>query len=418
MITDSNRRYRLQRQIQCLLYCSVYLALAMTELTAAARQAQTPSLENIRRMVKKNEEAYSLIKMRHTIWLQGQPDEENEDHFAQSGSQTNTGGRKTGARPYSHIHGTWAQDGVRQHADTDRFYAEGEWAKGYLDVVDGEVLKRGSKPDLMAGGIAFMSEFDWSSVGPVLLGARLWTGRWSLGELLTPEYSVVHETIDIVDGHDTYIVDITNPKHPSYFQRAWIDVKRGMPLRLESYNVPDGSKQPMLLATVESIRLLQLTNGGWFPIEGVRSIYLPGGPRPSHIVVDVNSVTIRREDIPDSLFELTFPEGAQVNNSIVGSTKRLDRVADEMLASLNGRNAGAQDANAPTANFVSDTKPDGEPARAELHESRDITAPLASETTMSVSWIVIPAFLGTILLAITMIIARVRSRLSVGDVKR
>jgi hypothetical protein len=34
--------------------------------------------------------------------------------------------------------------------------------------------------------------------------------------------------------------------------------------------------------------------------------------------VDPNSITIRREDIPDSLFDISFPSGAKIYNAVKG----------------------------------------------------------------------------------------------------
>ena len=97
-----------------------------------------------------------------------------------------------------------------------------------------------------------------------------------------------------------------------------------MPLKIQHFGLNDpcnSNSRPH--SEVIGIKLHQLPNGGWFPVEGTRVSYRQK-PRPhqrlSHIVVDVNSITIQREDIPESLFEINFPEGAIIYNAILDIT--------------------------------------------------------------------------------------------------
>lgn len=97
-----------------------------------------------------------------------------------------------------------------------------------------------------------------------------------------------------------------------------------MPFKIQHYGLNDpSSSDSRPHSEVIGIKLHQLPNGGWFQVEGTRVSYRQE-PRPhqrlSHIMVDVNSITIQREDIPESLFDINFPEGARIYNAILGIT--------------------------------------------------------------------------------------------------
>ncbi|GAI10646.1 unnamed protein product, partial [marine sediment metagenome] len=111
---------------------------------------------------------------------------------------------------------------------------------------------------------------------------------------------------------------------PVHFGKVWIDRERGVALRVEYYESDPTSEQARLACRIESIKHHQLPNDGWVPVEGTRSLHGLDNNKvlSGHIVIDADTITIRREDIPESLFTITFPEGARVHNAITGQTPK------------------------------------------------------------------------------------------------
>ena len=98
-----------------------------------------------------------------------------------------------------------------------------------------------------------------------------------------------------------------------------------MPVYIEHYVINPDSGEEGLTSKIDSIELHELPNGAWIPIKGVRSIYFHDRVGSQHISVDPRTITIRREDIPDSLFDIQFPEGCQVYNAIIGAEDAIVR---------------------------------------------------------------------------------------------
>ena len=273
-------------------------------------------MEDIRDQVMRNERSFNLIKMSYgTQFDYTIPKSELE-------IERYTAGRKIGGRTYSYNVGIWAQDGVKQHSSLDSYYGPDNPGNCSVSIVNGEVMKQAAKPDLMRGGIDNMEKFRWSRIGPQHLGLRP-LGYYKLSELLAPENAVLHKEMELIGDREAYVIDAKRPfKEPPYYARIWIDRERYMPLKIQHYGFDDpSSSNARPQSEVIGIKLHQLPNGGWFPVEGTRVSYRQK-PRPHqrlyHIVVDVKSITIQREDIPESLFEINFPEGARIYNSISG----------------------------------------------------------------------------------------------------
>ena len=189
------------------------------------------------------------------------------------------------------------------------------------------------------------------------------------------------------------------------FTRVWIDRERSMPLRLEIYDRHPSSPKARMLSEVKSIELYQLPNGGWFQVRGTRILH-HRSPKPhlsfNHTTVDVNSITIKREDIPDSLFTIEFPEGAEVYNAITGVTTkggkvadpRLEDVIDESIKNLNDSNIEPKDS--PPSEQAPNEPPPNEPVSS-TEESRDTLAdvmPTVGKRSY-MAWILMPAFLSS-----------------------
>jgi hypothetical protein len=235
-----------------------------------------------------------------------------------------SGSRKIAGRKYSYNVGVWAQDGVKHHVSLDSYFGPNDLANSKVTIVNGKVTKSATKPDLMKGSIANRETFRWTRIGPQHLGLRP-LGRYKLSELLAPENAIVHEETEFIGDREAFIIDAKRPfQETPYYARIWIDVERCMPLKIQHYGLTDpSSANASPHSEVIGIKLHRLPNGGWFPVEGTRVSYCQE-PRPHqrfwHIVVDVKSITIQREDMPESLFEINFPEGARIHNAILGIT--------------------------------------------------------------------------------------------------
>ena len=276
-------------------------------------------LTTIRQLVEKNEGLVSLIKLEYVVRFKHSNPEEHQRKLELLVSG-NARRKPRRAVPVMHRSGMWAQDGVRQHSTQNIWYADGEKSPGAVRVVDGEVYKYGVMPDLMQGTIDKIEEFPHRVIGPLRFGLRVLTGQYALREIFAFENASVCGE-EVIDGRETYVVDATFPRG-RYYIRAWIDQKAGVPLRVEYYNKHFSSVDRKLLGEIKDIKLHRLPNGGWFPIKGTRSVYFSDETISEHLEVDVNSVTIEHEGIPDSLFTLEFPEGARIYNAITGTKAR------------------------------------------------------------------------------------------------
>jgi hypothetical protein len=293
------------------------------------------SLIALRKGVVDNEAKVSLVRMEYK-------------YFSKIGNESlpRTGSlkRRPEGRQGSHMQCVYAQDDERVHS-TVSLYADKEWISGWIHVINGEVRKTARLPDLMTGRIDHIETFNWVEVGFVGLGLRPFKNKYRLSELLVPAYVSIYEDHTTIDGRDAAIVDVKNPDSPTSFSRLWIDLEKSAPLRIERYaadNTGTGCRQT---SVTEKIELHQLPNGGWTPVGGISTgIRKTGGKNITRVVVDVNSISIDKKDIPDSLFDIQFPPGAKVENGIVGvvvpgdlhleslSREVLQQMAEETLA--------------------------------------------------------------------------------------
>lgn len=62
----------------------------------------------------------------------------------------------------------------------------------------------------------------------------------------------------------------------------------------------------------------------WIPF-AFPAAYVYDGTRVTRSFVDVNSISIEKKDIPDSLFDIQFPPGAKIENAIIGREATPDR---------------------------------------------------------------------------------------------
>jgi len=280
--------------------------------TAQAVKDVTPSktidpvrLSTVRELVARNEALVSLIKMDYTVRFSrtGQPPE------------SRTGKRRPGRR-FSHSNCVWAQDGEKHYTRVDYFYGPNEPARSSVSVFNAQLITEGRLPELTQGTIRYKNQSDWYKVPVAKLGFRPFEGQYILSQILVPEHASLHDDIEIVNGRETYVVDARRPTVPRYFVRIWIDRERGMPLQIRYFGKHPNWGDEKSMSQINDIKLHQLPNGGWIPVQGVRS--LRSGD--SYISVDINSITVQREDIPEFLFRINFPDGARIYNAISGLT--------------------------------------------------------------------------------------------------
>jgi hypothetical protein len=99
-----------------------------------------------------------------------------------------------------------------------------------------------------------------------------------------------------------------------------MDLERGVVLRNELYVPREDTGEYHCVEVLETTKFHQLPNGGWIPVEGDITLHLgkKGLTYDFHqnFVVDVNSISIDKKDIPDSLFDIQFPPGARIQNHL------------------------------------------------------------------------------------------------------
>lgn len=281
-----------------------------------------PVLEYLRQMVAENEACFSLIKMDWSSRVERSiSDEQYESLMARMPGST-------GGTIYTHYAGTWAQDGVKQYRKSDFFSGPDNWVDASIETVDGEVrtlANYGGTPGVSSGSIGTIDDFRKDLIPMMVFGLMPDGPQHMLSDLLVPQYAFVHEKTEIIDGHKTYMVEIRRPNRPGDpFAKVWIDSERGMPLQVERYSRDPRTGEHVRTSRGTSVKLHRLPNGGWFPVSGTRVGYARGlipYEIVTYISVDPDSITIRREDIPDSLFTIEFPESARVSNAITGEAR-------------------------------------------------------------------------------------------------
>jgi len=286
------------------------LLLLVWATSGYSGESEPVTLETVRALVARNEALLNPIKMVYTVKI------------SRTGEQPQPpGGGRIRGRSYSHFNCIWAQSGERHYTQRDSFYGPNEPANSRVKVLEPQHVEDGKLPDLMEGSISPRGRQDWNSVMVAKLGFRPLGGHYRLSQILVPEYASVHRKTEIIDGRETYVIDAGLPLVYPHFVRIWIDRQRAMPLRIRYFRRHPNRADAELIAEIDAIKLHELPNGGWVPCEGVRSLDRRDGSFSyEYITVDLSSVTTRREDIPESLFKIDFPEGARIYNVISGLT--------------------------------------------------------------------------------------------------
>lgn len=216
----------------------------------------------------------------------------------------------------------FAQDGKRRHR-TNALHVGTECPLSHVDVVNGEVRKGATLPDWMFGWIDPPESFDeeWGGIPPMRT-FRPFTNRYLLSECLVDKYASVLSEHATSSGRNAAIVRVVNPDNKEYYDLMWIDIERGVLLRQEIYAPSEDIGEHRRVEVHEAAKWHQLPNGGWIPIEGdIKQHQIRKGlvfDYAQHWTVDVNSISIDKKDIPDSLFDIEFPPGTIIQNHIVG----------------------------------------------------------------------------------------------------
>ncbi len=300
---DINMKWELS-----ILYLLFYVNCFTGTTEASSANHMNKELLDIRLAVQINEKRLNLIKMDYLVRY--------DRNLLKEDFQF--GGKKVfSSKPYSHSTGVWAQDGIRLHSSRDYFVDPNTLDRSEITVVDGELMKWAKRPEFMQGIINNIENFNWQNCFPNRLGIRPFEGELLLSELLVPEYAIILEKEKIFNNQSTSLIEIKRHTGLVYYARVWIDKERGIPLRYVYFMKLDSNKEDILEELLIT-KTYSLSNGGVLPVETRRTRYRGNDEKRTFSTVDVNSISIKREDIPDSLFEINFPIGANIHNSVTG----------------------------------------------------------------------------------------------------
>ena len=392
---------------------AILLVISQVVFGSSQQYTGKQTLETISRMVARNEDLASLIKMNYEVTYS----RTGQSEVSQKGQSSS--GRHV-SRQFTHYKSVWAQEGIKQYFNVDYYYSPDE-SESYssTQIVDGELMKQvwGKKSDIMSGKIDYIETFRWSDIKPSAIVFRPFEGKYLLSKILVQEFASIHDKTEMLEGRETYVIDVKRPESPIYFGKVWVDCERGIPLRFEYYDKDPALGQARLIRLIDSIKPHQLPNGGWITVKGVMTYFFyPSREDSMHISVDVNSVTIRKEDIPNSLFELEFPEGATIYNAITGITTKAGRVEDMKLEgiideSIEEFGLDASPAKIPSSEQTKQKAVDLSPNETITSMNEDTSKILVDVHPgdtggLSIVWIFLPAFLAAFALTIIALIFR------------
>ncbi|MBN2588375.1 MAG: carboxypeptidase regulatory-like domain-containing protein [Sedimentisphaerales bacterium] len=282
----------------------------LTNKTIAASEKAT--LETVRKLVAHNEALINPIKMEYSITY-----EHDEGYIEFVASLPETVSRNELPTGTEYI---WALDGKKYFSKRSYISDSNESGSEIICVFDlDKGISTASIQSLNQGIIDALNYSDgFEDIRIAELGIGPFVGQYKLSEVLVDDYATLYEKTEMVNGRETYVLDAGLPPHSEKFVRIWIDKERGMPLRIWHYDKhPAWSDQEPTLE-VNDIELYQLPNGAWIPIKAVEKKKFFSFFNYEHFSVNIDSITTKREDIPESLFEIDFPEGTLFANLITG----------------------------------------------------------------------------------------------------
>lgn len=254
------------------------------------------TLASIRQSVAANEKRLNPIRLRftNTFERQGEP------------FRPSAGMRQPGRR-YSHAECEWAQEGEKHYARIQYFYSPDEVAQTWVYVIDETNWWSARLPDLTQRSKSSRAMLKWNAdIGLTVLGLRPFEGDYPLSEILQPPWATFTGQTEEIDGKRTAVVEAKrrslNPNDPAYYGRFWIDVERGVALRICYFAYDTTAQDRYLMSTIDELRHQCLANGAWLPVGGRRSSGASDHLFLEHIKVTKESITIKPTEIPDSLF--------------------------------------------------------------------------------------------------------------------
>ncbi len=276
------------------------------------RHDESVTLETLRRLVARNEALIDPIKLDYTVQV---VDAET--------STLPAGGRMRGrARTHSNI--CWAQRGSKQYIQEDSFYGPGEPARSTLTVLDGLAETEVQLPDRMEATVSRQDSFDYVDTLPARVEMRPFQGQCVLTDLLVSEYAVLHSDMEVIKDRQAYVIDVSRPLLSSSCMRIWLDREAGVPVRVQLLDRHPTVPQARVYSEVNDVSLYRLSNGGWIPTSGIRTLDRQFGDtrrlQRTRICVDVNSIRVQPDEVPESLFEIDLPQGGVVYDARSGLT--------------------------------------------------------------------------------------------------
>lgn len=267
-----------------------------------AKVQQKPlTLETIRQNVAANEVRLNPIRLRFTTTFEtkGEPPEPK------------AGFRKPGRR-FSHVQCEWAQKGEKHYAELSYFFSPDELWQTMVYVIDETNWTSAVLPHWSSRSIRPREKLKWNAdIQVTTLGLRPFEGDYPLSQVLEPPWAAFSGQMEEIDGKRAAVVEAKrraiNPEEPPYYARIWIDVDRGIVLRMRNFDSDATAKDRHPLATIDQIQHQQLANGDWLPVEGTRTLHFPDRTSIERIKVDADSIALDPKDIPDSLFSLDAP---------------------------------------------------------------------------------------------------------------
>ncbi len=283
----------------------LFLVLLLVIPSAAVENnGATLSLATLRQSVLANEAKASLLRMECRLVA-----------HKNGGPSRPAARRGSSEERYTHTQLMYAQEGRRHHLTEASYRGE---IRGFyrVQVVDANVYKSAILPDRMEGWIQPTKSFQWGMIPPICFAFRPFQNDILLSDCLTSEFATLRPGRVTMGGRDAAVVEIRYPGR-TFLSLAWIDPERGVVLRQEERRPEeDQVKGEAPAFWEEASRFHQLPNGGWLPVEGNAKMSVMRGGSLTEVTnqwtVDVNSVSIDKKDIPDSLFDIRFPPGAKV----------------------------------------------------------------------------------------------------------
>jgi internalin A len=277
-----------------------------------ARSDEPVTLETVRRLVARNEALLNPIKLDYTV-----------QNLQTEAAPQRAGGRMPG-RAYSLIKISWAQRGSQQYVKYEPFYEANEPGRSTVTVLDDRTKTQARWPDRMEGTVSDSDPLDYSDTLPGRLEMHPFQGQYALLDLLVPEYATLHAETEMVKGRAAYVIDVSRPLIASGGTRIWLDREAGVPVRVQHLDRHPTVPEARVDHEVNDVSLYRLPNGGWIPVAGTATFNTRLGDgryfRRTRTCVDVNSIRVQPDEVPESLFRIDFPQGATVYDARSGRT--------------------------------------------------------------------------------------------------